>query len=82
MPSGTNATLPPTLEELPELMTVMEAASYLRVGRDATYELCRQWFASSGAAGLPAIKIGRKIRIPRAALGRYVEIDANTTDVA
>lgn len=64
-----------------ELLTVDEAAAYLRIGVTLTYQLCREWFATDGAAGIPAIRLGRKIRIPRRALERYVDT-GQATDVA
>jgi hypothetical protein len=38
------------LDELPEVLTVEEAAAVLRIGRGAAYELARQWRESGGAA--------------------------------
>ena len=62
-----------TLEELPEVLTVEEAARFLRIGRGAAYELARQWRATGGRAGLPVVTLGRTLRVPRAALHRLLE---------
>lgn len=48
-------------------LTVDEAARYLRIGRAAAYELCRRYLAT-GSDGIPCLRIGRAIRIPRAQL--------------
>jgi Helix-turn-helix domain len=50
------------LSELPELLTVNEAASWLRVGRDAAYQLA----ANRG------IRIGRYLRVPRRVIEEMV----------
>jgi excisionase family DNA binding protein len=50
-----------TTDTGPATYTVHEAAKILRIGRDAAYEAAR-----TGA--IPAIRIGHRILIPRAAL--------------
>jgi len=60
-------------DELPEVLTVEEAAAVLRIGRGAAYELARQWRATNGREGLPVVALGRTLRVPRAALRRLLE---------
>ena len=43
------------------LMTVPEAAGFLRIGRNTTYDLVR-------CGALRAIRIGRQLRVPREAI--------------
>lgn len=43
----------------------------LRLSRNRTYELAKLYIASGGAAGLPAFRFGKPIRIPRLALEAY-----------
>lgn len=50
-----------TLEDLPDLLTVEEFASWARIGR-------RQAYATVRSGETPSITLGRSIRIPRAAL--------------
>jgi excisionase family DNA binding protein len=45
----------------PELITIEEAAEYLRLSRNTVYGLCRRGV-------LPAIKLGRKWRVRRSDL--------------
>ena len=45
----------------PAVLTVEEAAAVLRIGRTAAYEAARR-------GELPAVRIGRSLRVPRAAL--------------
>jgi excisionase family DNA binding protein len=65
---------PPSLDELPDVLTVEEAAGILRVSRGAAYELARQWRESGGRHGLPVVTLGRSLRVPRDALRRLLEL--------
>jgi excisionase family DNA binding protein len=56
---------------LPDFLNVREAAKVLRLSRNRTYELAKLYIASGGAAGLPAFRFGKPIRIPRLALEAY-----------
>jgi len=58
-------------ELMPDFLTVEEAAKVLRIGRTAAYGLTQQWRATSGAAGLPVVRFGRQLRVPRAALENF-----------
>ena len=51
------------------LLTVPEAASMLRIGRNLAYELVAR-------GELPALRLGRVIRIPRGALNDWVRESA------
>lgn len=53
-----------TLDDLPEFLTVEEAAAVLRIGRTAAYQLTRRWRASNGTEGLPVRKLGRLLPSP------------------
>ncbi len=57
----------------PEVLTVEEAASILRISRNAAYALARQWRATGGRAGLPCVELGRTIRVPRAGLRQMLD---------
>lgn len=48
-------------KRLPEFLTVLELAQILRVGRNQAYQAVAR-------GDLPALRIGRSLRIPRSAL--------------
>jgi len=54
-----------TVAESP-LMTLPEVAQLLRVNKDTAYRL-----AAQGA--IPAVKLGKSVRVPRAALLAFIE---------
>jgi excisionase family DNA binding protein len=51
------------------LLTVKEAAKLMRIGRDMTYALVAE-------GKIPAIRLGRHIRIPRASLVAHLQAEA------
>ncbi len=57
-----------SLGELPEVLTIEEAAAVLRIGRTAAYALARRYRVSEGRQGLPVVSLGRSLRVPRRAL--------------
>jgi len=48
-------------EELPDILTVDETAEFLRLGRSSVYDAIQ-------ARVIPALRIGRRILIPKSAL--------------
>jgi hypothetical protein len=51
--------------ELPAFLTVTQAAALLQIGRTAAYDLAARYERSGGAEGLPVIRLGRALRVPR-----------------
>jgi excisionase family DNA binding protein len=52
---------PVALAELPDVMTVTEAAEFLRLGRNSIYEAIRR-------GEVPTVRIGRRILVPKVGL--------------
>ncbi len=55
-----------TPDGLAPVLTVVETAAFLRIGRNQCYDLVR-------AGVIPSITLGRSIRIPRDALLRWLD---------
>lgn len=70
-PENMTAALPPrrvhTTE--PELLTVDEVASLLRVGRNRVYEYARHHY-------IPTLRIGKGYRFPRRKLLEWIDLQA------
>ena len=52
-------------EDLPDVLSVEEFRIYLGIGRSTAYELLRR-------KEVPCVRFGRVIRVPRAAVERYL----------
>ena len=63
-----------TLGEAPDFLTMEETAQILRIGRNQVYELARVWRATGGERGVPVVELGRRLRVPKAALLRLAEL--------
>jgi hypothetical protein len=64
--------------EVPELLTVEEAARLARIGRTKAYAMAREWRDTGGRSGLPVVDFGHVLRVPRRALEAL--IGAELTD--
>ena len=71
-----------SLDQLPEVLTIEEAAKVLRIGRGAAYALARRYLDSGGREGLPVVPLGRSRRVPRAGLLRLLEVDVEPRPAA
>ncbi len=60
------------MSEVPDLLTVEEAARYLRIGRTKAYAMTKQWRATGGQAGLPVIDLDNALRVPRDELEQVI----------
>ena len=53
-----------TRRDLPDFLTVEEAAALLRLSRSQAYEMTRVWRATGGRRGLAVLEFGRILRVP------------------
>lgn len=58
------------LDDCPELLTIAEAAQFLRISRTTAYAEAKR-FERTGE-GLPVIRVGHSLRAPKAMLQRLV----------
>lgn len=49
----------------PDFLTVEEAARIARIGRTTAYDIAREFEATAGASGLPVVRFGKQLRVPR-----------------
>ena len=56
------------MADLPLMLTVEQAREVLGIGRSLAYGEVRRYLATGGREGIPAVRIGSAIRIPRAGL--------------
>jgi excisionase family DNA binding protein len=61
-------------------LRVEEAARVLRISRTSAYAQARRWLDSGGTDGLPAVRIGRSVRIPAVALDRLASTGPHDAD--
>ena len=67
-----------SLDELPDFLTIEEAAKVLRIGRGQAYEQARVWRISGGKQGLPTVAFGSKTkRVPKTAILALLRITPN-----
>ncbi len=55
----------PDHDELAPFLTVLEAAALLRISRTSAYEQARRYLFTGGREGLPVVRVGRCLRVPR-----------------
>lgn len=60
------------LADLPDVLKIEEAAAVLRISRGAAYQLAHQYLWSGGREGLPVFRLGRRLRVPKAAIERLL----------
>jgi hypothetical protein len=54
------------------MLTIEEAARVVRIGRSAAYQLAREYLATDGSSGIPVMRIGGQLRVPRHMLEGYI----------
>jgi Helix-turn-helix domain len=62
------AAIEEAVAHLPLMLTVEQAREVLGIGRSLAYGEVRRYLATDGREGIPAVRIGSAIRIPRAGL--------------
>lgn len=61
------------IETLPDMLRVEEAAELLRISRSRAYDEVAAFQRTHGAEGLPSIRIGRCLRVPKRALLAWID---------
>ncbi len=58
----------------PLFYRVEEAAEILRISRSSAYEMAKTWLRTDGADGLPCVRLGRRLVVPRAAIDGWASL--------
>ncbi len=59
-------------DSLPIMLTIDEAARVFRIGRSKAYEMAATYTSTGGMQGLPCLRLGDLLRVPKFALHEYV----------
>lgn len=63
----------PTLDELPDIVTIHEIADFMRISPAVAYEMARRYRATRGREGLPVFMAGaRMMRVSKIELTKFV----------
>ena len=63
-----------SLDELPDVLTIPEAAQFMRVSSGVAYGMARQYRHTNGREGLPVFMAGaRMMRVAKLDLVRYMK---------
>jgi len=62
------AAIEEAVSHLPLMLTVEQTCDVLGIGRSLAYSQIRCYLATGGREGIPAVRIGSAIRVPRAGL--------------
>jgi hypothetical protein len=54
-----------SIDELPPVLTVPEAAKVLRISRSAAFRQAELFRLTGGREGIPNYQLGRALRVPR-----------------
>lgn len=70
------------IDTMPDMLRVDEAAAVLRISRTRAYDEVAAFQRSGGAQGLPSIRIGRCLRVPKRALLAWIDAQLSGPDAA
>ena len=70
------------IDNLPDMLRVDQAAEVLRISRSGAYEEVNRYLRTGGAEGLPVIRIGRTLRVPKWALLDWIDAKLGSPDAA
>jgi len=59
----------------PDFLRVEEAAKVLRIGRTTAYALASEFLETNGVSGLPVVRLGKQLRVPRRRLEAMLRRD-------
>lgn len=60
-------------------LSVKDAAQILGISQSSVYGLTGAWLASNGATGIPCVRLGRRILVPRAAVDEWAAVGVRSS---
>jgi excisionase family DNA binding protein len=64
-----------SLDGLPLMLSVSEAAAVLRISRTSAYRLIQEHRATKGLTGLPHVRLGSRVLVRRSDLAHIVGVE-------
>lgn len=65
-----------SLDDLPDVLTIHEAAEFMRVSSGVAYDMARLYRATNGREGLPVFMAGARVmRVSKVELAKFVTGD-------
>ena len=62
-----------SLDDLPDILTIHEAAEFMRISSGLAYSMARRYRATKGQEGLPVFMAGERVmRVSKLDLARYI----------
>lgn len=70
-----------SLDGLPDVLTIHEAAEFMRISSGLAYSMARRYRATHGREGLPVFMTGTRVmRVSKLDLARYIAGEAPRED--
>jgi hypothetical protein len=70
----------PAVEDVrPAFCSVDRAAIRLGISRSSAYQLANEWLDSDGKAGLPCVRLRRRILVPTAVIDRWAAVGSGNS---
>ncbi len=70
-----------TVRQAGSFLTVQEAAQVLGIGEALAYRMANEFLNNGGAAGIPCVRLGRRLLVSRRGLERLATLGTEATEL-